>query len=235
MVSTDGRVAGEEARRGTGRASRHSGTDSRYLIRPCVRVEQLLGAPCPLFDRHEDAHRVSSSVVILAEAASRSLEGRRVDLGEVVVTDDRGDVLGRLGLVVVLEGDEAELGDCRLGRAELGHVDRLAVEGLRHRHVAGAERRALLRRIVDAVLLERALAERVRVAVRREAPLELVLAASSSLIFVSPRLSEVSLRTTNAFVSSPGEIPRTVRPFDLIAAWRAAAFAAPSPLIFVLS
>jgi hypothetical protein len=46
-------------------------------------------------------------------------------------------------------------------------------------------------------------------------------------------LVEVSARTTNAFESWPGEMPRTVRPLDLMAACRASAFCWPSPVIFV--
>ena len=87
---------------------------------------------------------VSSSVVSFAETASSSAWKAAVaDLGEVVVADDRGDVLGRLGVLVVLEHDEAELGDGRLGRAQLGEVDGLALEGLGDRGVAGGERLAL--------------------------------------------------------------------------------------------
>ena len=75
---------------------------------------------------------VSSSVVILAEtASSRACERRLVDLGQVVVPHERGDVLGRLGVQVVLERDEPELRDRRLGRAQLGDVDGLALERLR--------------------------------------------------------------------------------------------------------
>ena len=67
-------------------------------------------------------------------------EGGRIDLGEVVVPDDRRDVLGRLGLQVVVEDDEAELGDGRLGRAEPGQVDRVALERLGDRDIARGER-----------------------------------------------------------------------------------------------
>ena len=57
--------------------------------------------------------------------------------------------------------------------------------------------------------------------------------AARSLILVRPALSAVSWRTTKALVSSPGVMPRTVRPFDATAAWSAVWLAAPSPLILV--
>ena len=59
--------------------------------------------------------------------------------------------------------------------------------------------------------------------------------AASSLILVRLMLSEVSLRTTKAFVSSPGVRPRTVRPLEATASWSAVLLASPSPLIFVAS
>ena len=115
-----------------------------------------------------------------------------------------------------IEGDEAELGDGRLGRAELGEVDRLALEGLRHRHVARAERRALLRRVGDAVVLERARAQRVRVAVGREAPLELVLDGGQVAHLREVQLVGGVLRGRRTR-SCPARArsPRTVMPFGV--------------------
>src|SRR4029078_6365019 len=95
-----------------------------------------------------------------------------VRLGEEVVADERRDVVGRLGLLVVLKQDEVVHDDVRLGGAELPDINRLADEGPGH---WGAARRELRRvRDIDAVRgLEGRTADRVRVTVAGDAELEL--------------------------------------------------------------
>ena len=177
-----GAGARDEASDGTSYGT-SDGTMARPRGRPTRAGRSPSGRPSPRRRRPSGRPRprrpcvVSSSVVIFAEAAvEERLEGGLVDLGEVVVPDERRRCSRPAGCScrrrATTNPNWAMAGWVEHSSAE---VDRLALEGLRHRDVARAERVALLRRVRDPVRLERALAERVRVAVGREAPLELVL------------------------------------------------------------
>jgi hypothetical protein len=65
------------------------------------------------------------AVSILAETSLRIFERGLVHLGQEIVAHERGDVVGRLRLLVVGEHHEAVDGDVGLRGAELGDVDRL--------------------------------------------------------------------------------------------------------------
>ena len=98
-----------------------------------------------------------------------------IDLGQQVIAHHRCKVLGRLRVEVVVQHDPAIGGDDRLGRAEPGHVDGIALERRRHLGAAGGKRQHVGRRPCDAVgVLERTLAEGSALALGRQAEGKLI-------------------------------------------------------------
>ena len=148
---------------------------ARYLTRPWALSQAVATSLMSFLSTATCLYRSASvAVSILADTSSRSFWNAALSVLARVVADDRRDVVGRLRLLVVLEPDPAVDDDLGPRRAELGDVDGLAFERVGHRRAAGVEERHVQRRDVDAVgVLQRPGADRVRRAVRREAPLEL--------------------------------------------------------------
>ncbi len=100
--------------------------------------------------------------------------GPALDAGQEVVAHDRREVLGWLGIEVVVQHDPAIHRDDGLGGAEPGHIDGVALEGTGHLRAARRQQLQLSRRPGDAVLLERAAAEIALLALGRQTKGQLV-------------------------------------------------------------
>ena len=91
------------------RRSRWSCSHSLAIVGDVLLVEDVLGV---------ELGQVGG-VHLGRDVVEDLLEARLVHLGQQVVANQRGDVVGRLGVLVVGQDDPAVLGDVGLGRAQL--------------------------------------------------------------------------------------------------------------------